>query len=173
MDRPLSPRTGFLALTFGTLLSSQGADAHRSKPFGSVSGQPFKPRRGAHGCQTRGLLAVPARAAPPEPGFRGLVTLAGPPRDRPPLGVRHSLPGDGENTKHRSKGLQMRWSAAWHGRRKPEIGTTKARSPRPVASPRPARPQRDCACRGAGPASGRAAGRPRPAGRRRRRPGRC
>ena len=31
---------GCLALTFGTLLSSQGADAHRTKPFGRVSGQP-------------------------------------------------------------------------------------------------------------------------------------
>jgi hypothetical protein len=34
------PRTGLLALTFGTLLSSQGADAHRRQPFGWSRGQP-------------------------------------------------------------------------------------------------------------------------------------
>ena len=31
-----------MALTFGTLLSSQGADAHRCNPFGLTSGQPVK-----------------------------------------------------------------------------------------------------------------------------------
>jgi hypothetical protein len=39
-DRPQPPRTGLcLALTFGTLLSSQGADAHRYWTSRSVSGQ--------------------------------------------------------------------------------------------------------------------------------------
>src|SRR3569623_1383690 len=39
-DRPQRPRTGLcLALTFGTLLSSQGADAHRYWTSRSVSGQ--------------------------------------------------------------------------------------------------------------------------------------
>jgi hypothetical protein len=39
-DRPQPPRTGLcLALTFGTLLSSQGADAHRYRTSRSVSGQ--------------------------------------------------------------------------------------------------------------------------------------
>jgi len=33
-------RTGLLALTFGTLLSSQGADAHLRQPFGWSRGQP-------------------------------------------------------------------------------------------------------------------------------------
>jgi hypothetical protein len=32
-----------MALTFGTLLSSQGADAHHLGPFGPVPGQPTKP----------------------------------------------------------------------------------------------------------------------------------
>jgi hypothetical protein len=31
----------FMALTFGTLLSSQGADAHRRSPFGPVGGNPI------------------------------------------------------------------------------------------------------------------------------------
>jgi hypothetical protein len=31
-----------MALTFGTLLSSQGADAHRHDPFGPLPGQPTK-----------------------------------------------------------------------------------------------------------------------------------
>ena len=31
-----------MALTFGTLLSSQGADAHRLGPFGPFSGQPVQ-----------------------------------------------------------------------------------------------------------------------------------
>jgi hypothetical protein len=30
----------FMALTFGTLLSSQGADAHRHDPFGAIRGNP-------------------------------------------------------------------------------------------------------------------------------------
>src|SRR4051794_3414501 len=30
----------FMALTFGTLLSSQGADAHRHNPFGRIGGNP-------------------------------------------------------------------------------------------------------------------------------------
>jgi len=31
-----------MALTFGTLLSSQGADAHHRGPFGPFPGQPMK-----------------------------------------------------------------------------------------------------------------------------------
>jgi hypothetical protein len=31
----------YLASIFGTLLSSQGSDAHRIRPFGLQSGQPF------------------------------------------------------------------------------------------------------------------------------------
>ena len=38
---PCRALTGFLALTFGTLLSSQGAGAHRAEAFASFSGQPF------------------------------------------------------------------------------------------------------------------------------------
>jgi hypothetical protein len=38
-DRPQPPRTGLLALTFGTLLSSQGAGAHRYRASRPVSGQ--------------------------------------------------------------------------------------------------------------------------------------
>jgi len=34
------PRRGYLASIFSTLLSSQGADAHRSKPSGSSRGNP-------------------------------------------------------------------------------------------------------------------------------------
>jgi hypothetical protein len=35
------PLTRLFGIDFGTLLSSQGADAHRSLPFGMFSGQPF------------------------------------------------------------------------------------------------------------------------------------
>jgi len=60
------PMTGFLALTFGTLLSSQGTDAHRSRPFGLSRGNrstlcPLGPR-----CQkTDSVLAVQGGDCPP------------------------------------------------------------------------------------------------------------
>ena len=41
-----------LALTFGTLLSSQGADAHQSEPFGSSWGSSRNVTRLVSRCQT-------------------------------------------------------------------------------------------------------------------------
>ena len=50
----LSPRgRGLLALTFGTLLSSQGAGAHRSKPLGLSRGNLLNVTRLVSRCQTR------------------------------------------------------------------------------------------------------------------------
>jgi hypothetical protein len=52
-DRPQPPRTGLcLALTFGTLLSSQGADAHRSGPLGLSRGNLLDVTRSVSRCQT-------------------------------------------------------------------------------------------------------------------------
>jgi len=59
-DRPHPPRTGLLALTFGTLLSSQGAGAHRSKPFDLSRGNSLNVTRLVSRCQTRRLAAPPA-----------------------------------------------------------------------------------------------------------------
>jgi hypothetical protein len=48
-----------MALTFGTLLSSQGADAHHPEPFGSIRGNLWNATRSVSQCQTD-----PARPAP-------------------------------------------------------------------------------------------------------------
>jgi hypothetical protein len=69
-------------LTFGTLLSSQGADAHRTKPFGWVSGQPCKLTDGQARCQTDFRLSYPARTTQPR------AKLAA-------LGCAGSRPGNG------------------------------------------------------------------------------
>jgi hypothetical protein len=53
-------KTGFLALTFGTLLSSQGADAHRSGPFDPSRGNPLNLAVRVRDCQSDGLLTGPA-----------------------------------------------------------------------------------------------------------------
>jgi hypothetical protein len=42
-----------LALTFGTLLSSQGADAHPSQPVGRTGGNPSNATRSGSRCQSR------------------------------------------------------------------------------------------------------------------------
>jgi len=42
----------FMALTFGTLLSSQGADAHHREPFGSLWGNLCYHTRSVSQCQT-------------------------------------------------------------------------------------------------------------------------
>src|SRR3954453_20628263 len=98
-DRPRQTLTGFLALTFGTLLSSQGSGAHQD--------QAFRPGLGATALTYLGGLRVsnslpalhPAREAPPRPEPRRVSRVVWPPRERPPSGVRHSLPGDVENTR--------------------------------------------------------------------------
>jgi len=41
-----------MALTFGTLLSSQGADAHHRSPFGSLRGNLCYATRSVSQCQT-------------------------------------------------------------------------------------------------------------------------
>ena len=59
---------GLLALTFGTLLSSQGADAHRSKSLDLSRGNSLNVTRLASRCQTRRFAAPPA----PTPQTRDL-----------------------------------------------------------------------------------------------------
>src|SRR5438445_1043686 len=46
-----------MALTIGTLLSSQGADAHRHSPFGRIGGNPRYVTRSAAPGQTRPVTA--------------------------------------------------------------------------------------------------------------------
>ena len=53
----------FMALTFGTLLSSQGADAHLREPFGSVRGNLCNVRRSVSQCQTDLLVPRPTSLA--------------------------------------------------------------------------------------------------------------
>ena len=40
IESPHTPKTGYLASTFGTLLSSQGTDAHRPPPLSGSRGNP-------------------------------------------------------------------------------------------------------------------------------------
>ena len=60
-----------MALTFGTLLSSQGADAHHRSPFGSLRGNLCYATRSVSQCQTDparpALTDRPADCGPPEP----------------------------------------------------------------------------------------------------------
>jgi len=60
------PGYKYLALTFGTLLSSQGADAHPSRPFDRSGGNPRNATRSGSRCQNR-----PSR--PVRPDFIGSV----------------------------------------------------------------------------------------------------
>jgi hypothetical protein len=53
----------FMALTFGTLLSSQGADAHRYKPFGLLWGNLCNASRYVSQCQTDLLVPMPAQSS--------------------------------------------------------------------------------------------------------------
>jgi hypothetical protein len=48
-------------------------------------------------------LSTPARDAPPRPRSRCVSRVVWPPRERPPSGVRHSLPGDVENTRQSAR----------------------------------------------------------------------
>src|SRR5439155_22750673 len=54
-SRPAKPGAdeSYMALTFGTLLSSQGADAHRQDPFGPIGGNPSYVTRSVPHGQTR------------------------------------------------------------------------------------------------------------------------
>ena len=62
-----------MALTFGTLLSSQGADAHHPEPFGSIRGNLWNITRSVSQCQTD--LLVPR--SPISGGFRPLFCPGG------------------------------------------------------------------------------------------------
>jgi hypothetical protein len=58
------PRRG-LALTFGTLLSSQGAGAHRQRPFGPSSGQLAQHMGGSGACQPASMRSERTRSVAP------------------------------------------------------------------------------------------------------------
>jgi len=75
------PATGYLALTFGTLLSSQGADAHRSGPFDPSRGNPFN--------LAAGLGSVKVTTRRPDPtAYHGTVFSSRPGRHWKGLGPR-------------------------------------------------------------------------------------
>lgn len=91
-------RGKILALTFGTLLSSQGADAHHQQPFGHLRGNPFKLSWSVSLCQTRlGPTAPPIlapnlrgdpRCSVREPGVGHLCRLPAVPVSRSPRAGR-------------------------------------------------------------------------------------
>jgi hypothetical protein len=85
-DQPQPPAHGGkkTALTFGTLLSSQGADAHRFEPSGPSRGNSHNVSRLASRCQTG--VCVPHH--PPIPLDRGLT--AGPRSGARPVRRRSS-----------------------------------------------------------------------------------
>jgi hypothetical protein len=112
------PTDGVLALTFGTLLSSQGADAHRSGPFGPSSGQlsyftgyprdvklptpgipPRRPHRPAHYSTGADADVFPGRS----------------PQDRPPDRCPLLLPGDPVNLTRGLWASQIARSTRSHG----------------------------------------------------------
>ena len=137
------PGRGFLALTFGTLLSSQGSGAHQDRAF--------RPSLGATALTYLGGLRVSnSFPAPPPPRAtlsrdrgRGVCHAWWPPRERPPSGVRHSLPGDVENIRQSVcasanrlvSGLQDRLSRTPGPRRGCRSGSRRARGR--LASVRP------------------------------------
>jgi hypothetical protein len=97
----LSPRgRGLLALTFGTLLSSQGADAHRSKSLDLSRGNSLNVTRLVSRCQTRRLAAPPAPNPLDHGANRGSGGAGGPSRSVGSTGVR------GENHVRRAAGAE-------------------------------------------------------------------
>ncbi|MCW2680073.1 MAG: hypothetical protein JWM62_1474, partial [Frankiales bacterium] len=155
------PCAGHMALTFGTLLSSQGTNAHRSRPRGRSRGNsPNLPASGSW-CQTSRFAPTPCstllrtrrcRADPSRWGPRSVLQRVEP--------LLSGAPGAEMKLRGCARGVK------WRGRH-----TRVARRTRPAArvlltggagtgtSPRaPRRPRR--ACRGAGPGSGRAASPP-------------
>jgi hypothetical protein len=93
-DRPQHPRTGLLALTFGTLLSSQGADAHRYWTSRSVSGQlakhysvgfvvsnpevcPTPPAHHSSAAESAGSEGMEPVPSGGQPAFGALTTVGG------------------------------------------------------------------------------------------------
>ena len=81
-------------MTFGTLLSSQGADAHLTRRLSALIGgnrstvpEPGQPSKSGRPPLPRALKQSPTCAG-------DCVTIRVAPRDRPPFGVRSSPPGD-------------------------------------------------------------------------------
>ena len=74
----------FMALTFGTLLSSQGADAHHRSPFGVLRGNLCNATRSVSQCQTD--LLVPTLTGPATKPTRPAVLMACPAGPR--IGLR-------------------------------------------------------------------------------------
>jgi hypothetical protein len=90
----------------GTLLSSQGTDAHPLRPFGLSSEALFVLHltgsfsRSRPPCRARVAGTGPSRLDPRRTSASAVRIGGGHPRDQPPgsfLGVRSSLPGDIEN----------------------------------------------------------------------------
>jgi hypothetical protein len=92
-----TPHGRGLALTFGTLLSSQGADAHRSGSLDPSSGQ-LSHFTGQVSARQDDGHRLPTPGTPQEAAEKlnpcGLRSIPESPRDRPPPGVRCSRPGD-------------------------------------------------------------------------------
>jgi hypothetical protein len=155
------PGYTYLALTFGTLLSSQGADAHPSEPVGRTGGNPSNATRSGSRCQSRpshpigpvGLGPAPsgadekplsaAECTAPSAGDQ-LGDCPGPTNSRFPLPpVR--FPAGKDKVTDGCRPTQMRWSGL-PGRRPRRSGppsemnqqrpsTRSSRRPRPVGRP--------------------------------------
>ena len=67
----------FMALTFGTLLSSQGADAHRHDPFGPIGGNPTKHYSGRRARVKPGSAQLPTWSPHTGHARRRRVALGG------------------------------------------------------------------------------------------------
>jgi len=93
---------GKLASTFGTLLSSQGTDTpepgNQSQPQDNPTNLRHPSQCPISGTDQTRAPRRPRVAHGPDPANRWASVICGSlRRDRPPRGVRSSLPGDGEN----------------------------------------------------------------------------
>jgi hypothetical protein len=109
-DRPQPPRTGLLALTFGTLLSSQGAGAHRYRTSRSVSGQLAK--RYSVGFAVSNPEVCPRTTRPSLFG-RGIRGVGGmepvPSGDQPAFGAWDTLGGQWQRSQIRFRRSPGPW----------------------------------------------------------------
>ena len=193
--RPLRPSPDggcACALAFSTLLSSQGADAHRPRPSGSYPGQPYKLTRTHGRCQATSwnLARFVTRCASSIPSPHRPVTGKGLLGRGLALSLetaaRERIASPGQDERLAAKRIKSN-RVSGVARRGPPAGAAApaCRSVPPaqhagylgptrlLSRPSAPRRRRRCACRGAGPGTGRAAGRPRTVSRPARPPSRC
>jgi hypothetical protein len=113
-----SPRTGFFGIDFwhAVEFSRIGRAPRSGLSARSRGNRSNLPRRFA-GVKLVSRSPTPARDAAPRPRSRRVSRVLWPPRERPPSGVRHSLPGDVENSRQSVHASANRLVSSLRGRR--------------------------------------------------------